>query len=125
MFSQYGSCVLIGSKAVTSPLKQVVGVEVSGLRYASGNSPWPRLIPPESVPALLKTRLLAICRLCPQAWTKMPPPPWELSVMPNPSMLDGLHMKLLGNGLPFEELQSWLVSPVWAPPVGLTSPVSS
>src|SRR5436309_2927741 len=36
--------------------------------------------------------------LCPQPCTKMPPPPWELSVMPNPSMLDGLHQKLLGNG---------------------------
>src|SRR5947207_15374865 len=29
----------------------------------------------------------------------MPPPPWELSRIPNPSMLDGLHRKLLGNGL--------------------------
>src|SRR6266403_1587635 len=28
----------------------------------------------------------------------MPPPPWELLVIPNPSMLDGLHQKLLGNG---------------------------
>src|SRR6267154_1715186 len=28
----------------------------------------------------------------------MPPPPWELSVIPRPSMLDGLHWKLLGNG---------------------------
>src|SRR5579862_24608 len=44
-------------------------------------------------------RLLAICRLCPQPCTKMPPPPCELSVMVNPSMLEGLHMKLLGNGL--------------------------
>src|SRR5450631_2593436 len=43
-------------------------------------------------------RLFAICRLCPQACTKMPPPPCELSVMPKPSMLDGLHWKLLGNG---------------------------
>src|SRR6266481_5775681 len=55
-------------------------------------------MPPESVPALLWTRLLAICRLCPQPCTKMPPPPCELSVMPRPSMLDGLHWKLLGNG---------------------------
>src|SRR5947209_16462241 len=30
--------------------------------------------------------------------SKMAPPPWELSVMPKPSMLDGLHQKLLGNG---------------------------
>src|SRR5919108_6012181 len=57
-------------------------------------------------------RLLAICRLCPQAWTKMPPPPCELSVTPKPSMLDGLQEKLLGNGL------VWLVilpvlSTVW------------
>src|SRR5258708_2882321 len=29
----------------------------------------------------------------------MPPPPWELSRIPRPSMLDGLHRKLLGNGL--------------------------
>src|SRR5882724_9617595 len=29
----------------------------------------------------------------------MPPPPWELLVIPKPSMLDGLHQKLLGNGL--------------------------
>src|SRR5882762_6730504 len=29
----------------------------------------------------------------------MPPPPPELSVMPSPSMLDGLHQKLLGYGL--------------------------
>src|SRR6266850_5247153 len=70
-----------------------------GARYAGGNSPWPTLIPPESVPELLLIRLLAICNLCPQAWTKMPPPPWELSVMPRPSRLDGLQWKLLGNGL--------------------------
>src|SRR5216683_568555 len=55
-------------------------------------------MPPESVPELLLIRLLAISRLCPQPWTKMPPPPWELLVMPNPSMLDGLQEKLLGNG---------------------------
>src|SRR5207248_7226652 len=35
----------------------------------------------------------------PQPCTKMPPPPWELSVMPRPSMADGLHQKLLRNGL--------------------------
>src|SRR5467141_4916959 len=28
----------------------------------------------------------------------MQPPPWELLVIPNPSILDGLHQKLLGNG---------------------------
>src|SRR5438105_8074635 len=44
-------------------------------------------------------RLLAICMLCPHPWTKMPPPPWELFVIPRPSMLDGLHWKLLGFGL--------------------------
>src|SRR6202040_1774055 len=44
-------------------------------------------------------RLLATCRLWPQPWTKMPPPPCELFVMPRPSMLDGLHQKLLLNGL--------------------------
>src|SRR5467141_521209 len=37
--------------------------------------------------------------LCPQPCTKMAPPPCELSVIPKPSMLDGLHQKLLGNGL--------------------------
>src|SRR5438105_11097364 len=37
--------------------------------------------------------------LCPQPCTQMPPPPWEPSVMLRPSMLDGLHQKLLGNGL--------------------------
>src|ERR1035441_8597123 len=55
-------------------------------------------MPPVRVPELLAIRLLAICRLCPQACTLMPPPPWELLVIPNPSMLDGLHQKLLGNG---------------------------
>src|SRR5580704_3620542 len=67
-------------------------------RYGSGNSPWPTLMPPESVPELLAMWLLAICRLWPQAWTKIPPPPCELLRMPRPSMLDGLHQKLLGNG---------------------------
>src|SRR2546423_4623975 len=43
-------------------------------------------------------RSLAICRLCPQPCTKIAPPPCELSVMLRPSMLDGLHWKLLGNG---------------------------
>src|ERR1700680_5003347 len=58
-------------------------------------------------------RLLAICRLCPQACTKTPPPPWELLVMDRPSMLDGLHWKLLENGLAgfvLEVAQSVLVS---------------
>src|SRR5436853_2534404 len=66
--------------------------------FAGGNSPWPTLMPPDIVPELLYNRLLAICRLCPQPCTKMPPPPCELLVMLNPSMLDGLHWKLLGNG---------------------------
>src|ERR1700730_1003252 len=57
-------------------------------------------MPPDSVPALLEARLLAICRLCPQPCTKTPPPPCELLVMLRPSMLDGLHWKLLGNGFP-------------------------
>src|SRR6266853_6273608 len=72
------------------------------------------LMPPESVPALLTIRLLPICRLCPQPWIKMPPPPWELLVMPKPSMLDGLHEKLLENGLVV------LVPLVWQ--LGLASP---
>src|SRR5512136_201241 len=67
-------------------------------RYPGGYSPCPTLMPPESVPELFWTRLLAISMLCPQPWTKMPPPPWELLVMVRPSMLDGLHWKLLGNG---------------------------
>src|ERR1700751_3055035 len=56
-------------------------------------------MPPESVPVLLLIRLLPIWRLWAQPCTKIPPPPCELSVMPKPSMLDGLHQKLLGNGL--------------------------
>src|SRR5712664_3287353 len=56
-------------------------------------------IPPDIVPALFVTRLLAICRLCPQPCTKTPPPPCELFSMVSPSMLDGLQRKLLGNGL--------------------------
>src|SRR6266849_3865985 len=71
-------------------------------------------MPPESVPALLTIRLLAICRLCPQPWMKMPPPPWELLVIPKPSMLDGLHEKLLENGLVV------LVPLLWQ--LGLASP---
>src|SRR3974390_1018920 len=54
--------------------------------------------------------LLAICRLWPHAWTKIPPPPWELLRMPSPSMLDGLHQKLLGNG--FTELARLAPQPV-------------
>src|SRR5499427_9110148 len=54
------------------------------------------VMPPASVPWLLLTRLLATCRLCPQACTKTPPPPWELFVTDKPSTLDGLHWKLLG-----------------------------
>src|SRR5439155_25176861 len=96
---QYGNWRFTGSPA---PLLQEPGAmaRASGpFRYASGYSPWPRLMPPESVPALLKIRLLAICRLCPHPCTKMPPPPWELLVTLRASMLDGLHWKLLGYGL--------------------------
>src|ERR1700704_2348318 len=57
------------------------------------------VMPPVSVPVLLWTRLFAICRLCPQACTKMPPPPCEALVTLRPSMLDGLHWKLPGYGL--------------------------
>src|ERR1700686_2440915 len=70
--------------------------------YASGESPWPTLMPPISVPVLLLIRLLAICRLCPHAWSQIPPPPWELLLMVKPSMLEGLHWKLLGNGSGFK-----------------------
>src|SRR6267142_2500434 len=44
-------------------------------------------------------RLLEISRLWAHPCTKMPPPPWELLVTAKPSMRDGLHWKLLGNGL--------------------------
>src|SRR6201993_1186856 len=44
----------------------------------------------------------------------MPPPPCELLVTDKPSIRDGLHWKLLGNGLrslpiPFPVPQSWLL----------------
>src|SRR5215469_8840870 len=43
--------------------------------------------------------------LCPQPCTKIPPPPCELSWTVRPSILDGLHMKLLGNGfVPLQRL---------------------
>src|ERR1700681_4435580 len=65
---------------------------------------------------------------------KMPPPPWELLATLNPSMLDGLQMKLLGNRLaPFApSVQRGLASPncrppgtLLGPPGLLTTPVSS
>src|SRR6516164_1035742 len=59
-------------------------------------------------------RSLAISRLCAQAWTRIPPPPWELSVRPRPSIADGLHWKLLGYRLVV------LVRLVWQ--MGLKSP---
>src|SRR2546430_13260372 len=65
------------------------------------------LMPPPSVPALLVTRLLAIWMLCPQPCTKMPPPPCELLVMVRPSTEDGLHVKLLGNGLLVSDALLW------------------
>src|SRR5438105_1776601 len=60
-FWQYGSCrgvVLVG-------LWQDPGGELVALplMYAGGNSPWPTVMPPDIVPELLYTRLLAICRL--------------------------------------------------------------
>src|SRR6266576_196456 len=67
--------------------------------YGGANSPWPTLMPPESVPALLYIRLLTIPTTCAQPCTTLPPPPWELLVIVNPSILEGLQMKLLGNGL--------------------------
>src|SRR5438309_7023932 len=39
----------------------------------------------------------------------MPPPPWELLVTDKPSILDGLHWKLLGNGLVASE--QWELAP--------------
>src|ERR1700733_2344114 len=56
------------------------------------------VIPPVSVPVLLYTRSLEISRLCAQPCTRMPPPPCEELVTDRPSMRDGLHWKLLGNG---------------------------
>ena len=95
---QYGSCSIRGNVAV------LAGTRSPGLRAAprdrpAGCSPWPIVMPPASVPWLLLTRLLEISRLCAQPWTKMPPPPWELLVTDKPSIRDGLHWKLLGNGL--------------------------
>src|SRR5579871_1374064 len=55
----------------------------------------------------------------------MPPPPCELSVMPKPSMLDGLHWKLLGNGLVVLLELVWhreLLSPTGKLPVLLADP---
>src|SRR5215469_9812825 len=99
MFSQYGNCVLAGSVDWMIEPRHVFGPPARlPFRYASGNSPWPIDIPPESVPALLKIRLFETCRLCAQAWMKTPPPPWEASVMPIPSICEGSHMKLLGYG---------------------------
>src|SRR5882762_1065935 len=57
----------------------------------------------------------------------MPPPPWELLVMPKPSMLDGLHEKLLGNGLVALAVFLWqlgLASPTGKLPPG-SSPMRS
>src|SRR5215472_15130078 len=97
---QYGSFMFAGMLAVWhEPGAALVATLAAPARYGGGNSPWPTLMPPESVPELLFTRSLAICRLWPQAWTKIPPQPCELLRMPSPSMLDGLHRKLLGNGL--------------------------
>src|SRR6266436_5745840 len=85
---QYCSWVPVGRPVM---VWQVPG---SGFRpptvYAPGNSPWPTLTPPPSVPELFVTRLLAIWMLCPQPCTHMPPPPCELLVMVTPSTLDGL-----------------------------------
>src|SRR5215469_12823029 len=85
---QYGSCVLIGSPTCWHEPGSALVVEPA--TYAPGNSPWPTLMPPERVPELLTTRLLAICRLWPQPCTKMPPPPCELLVMVMASILEGL-----------------------------------
>src|ERR1700751_3826739 len=57
----------------------------------------------------------------------MAPPPWELSVIVNPSMLEGLHWKLLGKGLVVLVLLVWqraFESPVLYPPAAVTGPVS-
>src|SRR5712671_3337242 len=96
MLWQYGSCRFVTVLVWHDPGAALV---VLPARYDGGNSPWPTLMPPDSVPELLPIRLLAICRLWPQPCTKMPPPPCELLRMPRPSMLDGLHVKLLGKGL--------------------------
>src|SRR6516162_600035 len=73
-------------------------------------------------------RLLAIWMLCPHAWTKMAPPPCELFVSPKASMLEGLHIKLLGYGLVVTVVLVWhsgLASPTGKLPPPLTSvPIS-
>src|ERR1700757_808589 len=58
----------------------------------------------------------------------MPPPPWELFVMPKPSMLEGLHWKLLGYGLVGLRRLVWheeLESPVGKVPEPFGPPISS
>src|SRR5215469_7490304 len=82
---QYCSCVPAG--VLPRPVWQEPGSRiVPPSTYGLGNSPWPTLMPPESVPELFVTRLLAIWMLCDQPCTKMPPPPCELLVTVNPSM---------------------------------------
>src|ERR1700747_1844412 len=95
-FWQYGSVAPATGLSSHEPGAALVALP---WMYDGANSPWPTLMPPASVPALLVIRLLAICRLWPQARTKTPPPPCELCVIATPSMLDGLQEKLLGNGL--------------------------
>src|SRR5438105_216024 len=81
---QYGSTIPATGLSSHEPGAALVALP---WMYAGGYSPWPTLIPPESVPELLVIRLFAICRLCPQACTKTPPPPCELFSTVNPSML--------------------------------------
>src|SRR6516164_7413132 len=84
---QYGNCAPVTALVSQDPGAALVA---DPWTYDPGNSPWPMLIPPDSVATLPYTRLLAICMSWFQPCRKRPPPPCELFVMPNPSMLDGL-----------------------------------
>src|SRR2546429_10030192 len=84
---QYGSTMPATGLASHEPGAAFVA---SPWMYGGGNSPWPTLIPPVSVPELLMIRLFPICSSCPQPCTKTPPPPCEAFSMVRPSMLDGL-----------------------------------
>src|ERR1700730_10423045 len=86
---QYCNCVPAGRRNVLV-WQEPGSRRVPPNTWGGGDSPWPTLMPPESVPELLRTRLLAIWMLCPQPCTKMPPPPCELLVTVRPSMLAGL-----------------------------------
>src|SRR5579863_4552729 len=98
-FSQYGSTwplTMVAPLKFPLPLPLTVAQEpgaalvVPPAMYVGANSPWPTLMPPDSVPALFLMRLFAISRLWFQPCRNTAPPPCELSVMLRPLMLEGL-----------------------------------